>query len=160
MKRSIRAVTTPKAFASRRAAVPAARARHRGKRRAAQLQRTFLLHPKLRPSPMIHHKRLMIRARESSFRLGSRNQQAGSLRSPDPGFYADCKQATLQTSSRDDSRVWGGIGYSRSVATGGSAGVATGKRSSSAKATVGQVWWCRRRQDRARLTSSSCFIRT
>jgi hypothetical protein len=40
----------------------------------------------------------------------------------------NCKQGTLQTSSRNDSQVWGGIGYSRSVATGGSARVARGKR--------------------------------
>src|SRR5215831_12642601 len=64
-----------------------------------------------------------------------------------------CRQPRLQTSSKNDSRVWGGIGYSRSVATGGSARVATEKRSSSAEAMAGQAWWCRRRQDRARLTS-------
>ena len=43
-------------------------------------------------------------------------------------LYPDCKQGTLQTSSENDSRVWSGVGYSRSVATGGSARVATGKR--------------------------------
>jgi hypothetical protein len=32
-----------------------------------------------------------------------------SVRLPDP--YPDCKQATLQTSSKNDSRVWGGVGY-------------------------------------------------
>jgi hypothetical protein len=36
------------------------------------------------------------------------------------------------------------------VATGGSARLATGKRSFFARATAGQVWWCRRRQDRAK----------
>src|SRR5437762_11736557 len=46
---------------------------------------------------------------------------------PSAPFYPDCKQATLQTSSKNDSRVWSGVGYSRSVATGGSARVATGK---------------------------------
>src|SRR5437016_9032987 len=60
-----------------------------------------------------------------------------AFRPPDP--YPDCKQATLQTSSKNDSRVWGGVGYSRSVATGGSARVATGKRRGGAGADrIGQ----------------------
>jgi hypothetical protein len=60
-----------------------------------------------------------------------------AVRPPDP--YPDCKQATLQTSSKNDSRVWGGVGYSRSVATGGSARVATGKRRGGAGADrIGQ----------------------
>src|SRR5256886_11878991 len=59
------------------------------------------------------------------------------VRPPDP--YPDCNQATLQTSSKNDSRVWGGVGYSRSVATGGSARVAAGKRRSGAGADrIGQ----------------------
>src|ERR1700730_11013861 len=53
--------------------------------------------------------------------------------------YPDCKQATLQTSWNDDSRVWDGVGYSRSVATGGSARLATGKRRGGAGADrIGQ----------------------
>src|SRR5437870_9160472 len=60
-----------------------------------------------------------------------------AVRPPDP--YPDCKQATLQTSSKNDSRVWGGVGYSRSVATGSSARVATGKRRGGAGADrIGQ----------------------
>src|SRR2546421_3909145 len=56
---------------------------------------------------------------------------------PDP--HPDCKQATLQTSSKNDSRVWGRVGYSRSVATGSSARVATGKRRGGAGADrIGQ----------------------
>src|SRR4029453_18129214 len=56
-----------------------------------------------------------------------------------PDLYTDCKQPTLQTSSRNDSRVWSGVGYSRSVATGGSARVATGKRCGGAGADrIGQ----------------------
>ncbi len=48
-------------------------------------------------------------------------------------------QPTLQTSSRNDSRVWRGIGYSRSVATGGGARVATDKRRGGAGADrIGQ----------------------
>src|SRR5262245_20253376 len=43
-------------------------------------------------------------------------------------FCPHCKQAILQTSSKNDSGVWSGLNYSRSVATGGSARVATGKR--------------------------------
>src|SRR5438105_8943567 len=40
---------------------------------------------------------------------------------------------------QDDSRVWAGVGYSRSVATGGSARVATGKRRGGAGADrIGQ----------------------
>jgi hypothetical protein len=30
---------------------------------------------------------------------GNRNQQAGSLRSPEPRLYPDCKQLTLQTAA-------------------------------------------------------------
>src|SRR5207248_1263567 len=36
--------------------------------------------------------------------------------------------ADVATSSKNDSRDWRGVGYSRSVATGGSARVATGQR--------------------------------
>src|SRR4029453_6421211 len=53
-----------------------------------------------------------------------------------PYLYTDCKQPTLQTSSRNDPLVWSGVGYSRSVATGGSARVATGKRRGGAGAAV------------------------
>src|SRR5262245_18091614 len=86
----------------------------------------------------MHHKRLMIE--EIKFvSAGSRNQQAGSLRSPDPGPYLDCKQATLQTSSRNDSRVWAGVVYSRSLATGSAPHAATGKRRGGAGAdSIGQ----------------------
>jgi hypothetical protein len=51
--------------------------------------------------------------------------KTSAVRPPDP--CPDCKQATLQTSSKNDSRVWGGIGYSGSVATGGSARLQQGK---------------------------------
>src|SRR4029077_8032916 len=58
---------------------------------------------------------------------------------PSAKLYPDCKQATLQTSSKNDSRVWAGAGYSRSVATGGSARVAAGKRCGGAGADrIGQ----------------------
>src|SRR5213075_2588608 len=58
---------------------------------------------------------------------------------PSAPFYPDCKQATLQTSSKNDSRIWGRVGYSRSVATGGSARVATEKRRGGAGADrIGQ----------------------
>ena len=36
---------------------------------------------------------------QSSFSAGNRNQQAGSLRSPEPRLYPDCKQLTLQTAA-------------------------------------------------------------
>jgi len=56
-----------------------------------------------------------------------------------PDLSPDCKQATLQTSSQNDSKVWDGVGYSRSVAAGGSARVATGKRRGGAGADrIGQ----------------------
>src|SRR6202035_2898901 len=62
-----------------------------------------------------------------------------SDRSPEPEPCPDCKQATLQTSFKDDSRVWSGVGYSRSVATGGGARVATRKRRGGAGADrIGQ----------------------
>src|SRR6266513_744983 len=35
-----------------------------------------------------------------------------------------------------------------------------GNRKRCARCNREKMWWCRRRQDRARLTSSSCFIRT
>jgi hypothetical protein len=44
------------------------------------------------------------------------NQTAMNTSAVRPQIYPDCKQATLQTSSKNDSRVWEGAYYSRSVA--------------------------------------------
>ena len=57
---------------------------------------------------------------------------------PDP--YPDCKQATVQTCSKNDSRVWGGAGYSRSVAPGGSARVATSAFDDSSQSRYDKLW--------------------
>ena len=55
----------------------------------------------------MHHKPLMMRAKSNENSKfvsgGSRNHQAGSLRSPDPGPNLDCKQPTrlpLQSGAR------------------------------------------------------------
>jgi hypothetical protein len=57
---------------------------------------------------------------------------------PDP--CPDCKQATLQTSSKNDFRDWAGVDYSRSVATGGSALVATSAFDDSSRQRYDKLW--------------------
>src|SRR4029077_1583208 len=67
-----------------------------------------------------HSARLKTKAPRSTI-TKHRGPQAGGV-----------EHSSLQTASQNDRQVWGGIDYSRSVATGGSTRVATGKRRSGA----------------------------